>query len=98
MLYEYLHRTLNILIFCDVAMSEEHKPVKVEDFPEHIALMQSKKSIQFEKDYESVMIDVDFSQHASKLHVNASKNRYKNIIPCECQPTVNRSLVCDVLS
>ena len=79
-------------------MSEQHKPVKVEDFPEHIALMRSKKNIQFEEDYNSVMIDVeDFSQHASKLHVNASKNRYKNIIPCESQLVVSRSLVCDVL-
>ena len=56
----------------------------MEDFPEHIALMQSKKSIQFEEEYESVMIDVALSQHAAKLHVNASKNRYKNIVPCEC--------------
>ena len=93
MLHEYLHKTVNKLIFHNVVLSEKHKPVKVEDFPEHIALMQSKKSIQFEEDYESVMIDVDFSQHAAKLHVNAAKNRYKNIIPCECQPTVNRSLM-----
>ena len=74
-----------------VALSD-HKPVKVEDFPEHIQLMQSKKSIQFEEDYESVMVDVKTSQHAAKLHVNASKNRYKNIIPCECYYiTVNRN-------
>ena len=72
------------MLLCDtyIALSD-HKPVKVEDFPEHIALMQSKKSIQFEEDYESVMIDVDMSQHAAKLHVNASKNRYKNIVPCK---------------
>ena len=45
--------------------------------------MQSNKNIQFEEDYESVMVDVATSQHAAKLHVNGSKNRYKNIIPCE---------------
>ena len=65
-----------------VALSD-HKPVKVEDYPQHIALMQSKKSIQFEEDYDSVMVDEVFSQHAAKLHVNVSKNRYKNIIPRE---------------
>ena len=54
--------------------------------------MQSNKSIQFEEDYESVMVDVKTSQHAAKLHVNGSKNRYKNIIPCECcYITVNRN-------
>ena len=61
----------------------DHKPVKVDDFPEHIALMKSKKSIQFEEDYDAVMVDVTFSEHASKLYVNAPKNRYKNIVPCK---------------
>ena len=55
----------------------------MEDYPQHIALMQSKKSIQFEGDYDSVMVDEVFSQHAAKLYVNVSKNRYKNIVPRE---------------
>ncbi|XP_065918202.1 receptor-type tyrosine-protein phosphatase S-like isoform X7 [Dysidea avara] len=59
----------------------QHKHIKVDDFPEHVAMMRSKKNEQFEADYESMVVNVSFSQHTAKLHVNASKNRYKNIVP-----------------
>lgn len=59
----------------------KHLPVKVEDFPEHVALMQSEDSIRFEREYETISIEGPFSQHAAKLYANATKNRYKNIIP-----------------
>ena len=61
----------------------KHLPVKVEDFPEHVALMQSDDSIRFEREYETIAVDGPFSQHAAKHYANASKNRYKNIIPRE---------------
>ena len=86
MLYSY---TDHVAAGVSAIELSDHKPVKVEDFPEHIALMHSKKSIQFEEEYESVMVDVTVSQHAAKLHVNTPKNRYKNIIPCKFQLTVN---------
>ena len=61
----------------------KRKPIKVDDFPEHVAMMRSKKNEQFEVDYESMVVNVPFTQHNAKLHVNASKNRYKNIVPCK---------------
>lgn len=61
----------------------KHLPVKVEDFPEHVALMQSDDSVRFEREYDSFAVDIPFSHHAAKLYANASKNRYKNIIPCK---------------
>ena len=61
----------------------KRKHIKVDDFPEHVAMMRSKKNEQFEADYESMVVDIFFSQHTAKLHVNASKNRYKNIVPCK---------------
>ena len=66
-----------------------HKCITVDDFPEHVAMMRSKKNEQFEADYESMVVDVPFSQHSAKLHVNASKNRYKNIVPCESYYTTS---------
>ena len=59
----------------------KHLPVKLEDFPEHVALMQSDDSIRFEREYETISIEGPFSQHAAKVYANATKNRYKNIIP-----------------
>lgn len=61
----------------------KHLPVNVEDFPEHVAMMQSDDSIRFEREYESITVDIPFSNHAAKLYVNGTKNRYKNIIPRE---------------
>ena len=61
----------------------KHLPVKVEDFPEHVTMMQSDDSIRFEREYEKITVDIPFSHHAAKLYVNGLKNRYKNIIPCE---------------
>ena len=63
--------------------SVEMSKRKVDDFPEHVAMMRSKKNEQFEADYESMVVNIPFSQHTAKLHVNASKNRYKNIVPCK---------------
>lgn len=68
------------LCVTNVDMSK-HLPVKVEDFPEHVALMQSDDSIRFEREYDTIAVDGPFSQHAAKFYANATKNRYKNIIP-----------------
>ena len=59
----------------------KHLPIKVEDFPEHVALMQLDDSIRFEREYETISIEGPFSQHAAKVYANVTKNRYKNIIP-----------------
>lgn len=63
--------------------TSEHHPVKVDDFPEHVALMQSKNGIRFKEEYNSITVNVPFSQHAAKLNVNIPKNRYKDITPCK---------------
>ena len=68
--------------YVSVEMSKQ-KSIKVDDFPEHVAMMRSKKNEQFEADYESMVVNIPFSQHTAKLHVNASKNRFKNIVPCK---------------
>ena len=66
----------------------KHLPVNVEDFPEHVALMQSDDSIRFEREYETIAVNLPFSQHAAKHYANGPKNRYKNIIPCEKYATI----------
>ena len=58
------------------------KPIKVEDFTEHLAMLQSNMCEQFQSDYESIVSETEYSFHAAKLAVNVNKNRYKNIIPC----------------
>ena len=57
------------------------KPIYVEDFAEHLAMLQSKRE-QFQTDYESIASDTKYTFHAAKLAVNVNKNRYENIIPC----------------
>ena len=61
----------------------EHDPIKVDDFPEHVALMESRNDAQFKQEYNSITVEVPFTQHAAKLKVNTPKNRYKDIIPCK---------------
>lgn len=64
-----------------INLGTKHFPIKVEDFPEHVALMRSDNSIRFEREYETISVDLPFSHHAAKLYANVPKNRYKNIIP-----------------
>ena len=74
-----------IIMLCYYASVEmfQRKHIRVDDFPEHLAMMWSMKNEQFEADYESMVVNMPFSQHTAKLHVNAPKNRYKNIVPCK---------------
>ena len=55
----------------------------MDDFPEHVALMESRNGTQFKQEYNSISVEVPFTQHAAKLKVNIPKNRYKDIIPCK---------------
>jgi len=73
----------------------ERRPIKVDDYPEHVALMRSKKNQQFKADYESMVVDIPFTQHTANLHVNASKNRYKDIVPCKS--VYNCIIMCCIL-
>ncbi|XP_065917231.1 uncharacterized protein [Dysidea avara] len=61
--------------------SNTYKPIKVENFAEHIAMLHSSMNQQFTTDYSSLVMENDFSFHTCKLVVNMMKNRYKNILP-----------------
>ena len=59
------------------------KPIEVEDFAEHLAVLQSNMCEQLQTEYESIPLDTTaYTFHAAKLAVNVNKNRYKNVIPC----------------
>jgi len=57
-------------------------PIKVEDFAEHLAMLQSNIHKQFRIDYESLVSDTEYTFHAARLAANSNKNRYRNILPC----------------
>lgn len=57
-------------------------PIKVEDFAEHFAMLQSNMYKQFRIDYESLVSETEYTFHAARLAVNMNKNRYRNILPC----------------
>lgn len=59
------------------------KPVKVEDFAEYLAALQSNMNKQFRADYESLASGTEYTFHASRVDVNMNKNRYKNVLPCK---------------
>ena len=61
----------------------DKKLIKVEDFSEHLAMLQSNMCEQFQTDYDSLESETEYTFHAAKLTVNVNKNRYKNILPCE---------------
>ena len=59
-------------------------PIKVEDFIEHLAMLQANMNEQFQTDYDLLASDTtEYTFHAARLAVNVNKNRYKNIIPCK---------------
>jgi len=60
-----------------------YKPVKAEDFPECVATMMAEKDTQFESAYRALSVNMEFSKYNAKLKINMSKNRYKDIVPCE---------------
>ena len=66
-----------------VLADADKKPIKVEDFAEHLAMLQSNMNQQFRADYDSLVSDTEYTFHAARLGVNITKNRYKNILPCK---------------
>ncbi|XP_065916486.1 receptor-type tyrosine-protein phosphatase alpha-like [Dysidea avara] len=61
--------------------SNRYKPIKVENFAEHLAMLHSSMNQQFTTDYDSLVVQNDFSFNGAKLEINVMKNRYKNILP-----------------
>ena len=75
---------LHTICFDIVVLADaDKKPIKVEDFAEHLAMLQSNMNQQFRADYDSLVSDAEYTFHAAKLGVNMTKNRYKNILPCK---------------
>ena len=60
-----------------------HKPIKIEDFTEHIASLKVDNESKMMEEFESLIVNAPFTQHAARLLCNKTKNRYKNIAPCK---------------
>lgn len=67
-------------------------PVRLEDFCDHVASIKAQNGIKLIQEFESLVVDAPFTQHAAKLLRNKTKNRYKNVTPCKfiqlCPPFV----------
>lgn len=61
----------------------EKEAIEMEDFPGHVALLKAQNGVKFVEEFESLVIDTPFTQHAASLLCNKVKNRYKNVIPCK---------------
>ena len=59
------------------------KPIKIEDFTEHIALLKADNESKTMEEFESLIVNAPFTQHAARLLCNKTKNRYINIAPCK---------------
>uniref|UniRef100_A0A0K0ESF9 protein-tyrosine-phosphatase n=1 Tax=Strongyloides stercoralis TaxID=6248 RepID=A0A0K0ESF9_STRER len=58
------------------------RPVKIENFLEHVRLMSADSDFRFSEEYEELRnIGVNQTCIASELPVNRSKNRFTNILP-----------------
>jgi len=60
-----------------------HKAIKIKDFNEHVAFMKAENCAKIVEEFESLAVDIPFTQHAARLLCNKVKNRYKNIAPCK---------------
>ena len=76
-------KILSLSIYCIVADNSELSTIQVEDFAEHVVLMKEEGNAVISEEFESIVVDAPFSQHAGKMICNKPKNRYKNILPCE---------------
>ena len=58
--------------------------IKLENFCDHVASIKVQNCAKLIEEFESLaVIDTPFTEHAAKLFCNKTKNRYKNITPCE---------------
>ena len=61
-------------------------PIKQEDFCDHVASVKAQNGAKLIEEFESLVVDAPFTQHAAKLLRNKAKNRYKNVTPCKLLP------------
>ncbi|XP_076467280.1 tyrosine-protein phosphatase 10D-like isoform X2 [Babylonia areolata] len=58
------------------------RPVKLQDFPEHVQKMSADSDFKFAEEYEDLKeVGRDQTCHAAELPVNRPKNRFTNILP-----------------
>uniref|UniRef100_A0AC35U5L6 Protein-tyrosine-phosphatase n=1 Tax=Rhabditophanes sp. KR3021 TaxID=114890 RepID=A0AC35U5L6_9BILA len=58
------------------------RPVRIQDFAEHVRLMSADSDFRFSEEYEDLkMIGINLPAIASELPVNRAKNRFTNILP-----------------
>ena len=72
-----------IVLFHNVVERTGRKPIKIEDFTEHVASLKAENEAKMIEEFELLTINAPFTQHAARLLCNKSKNRYKNIAPCK---------------
>ena len=70
-----------------VDLSENRVAIRVEDFTEHVASINAQNGAKIIEEFGSLVVDTPFTHHAAKLLCNKTKNRYKNVIPCEFSAT-----------
>ena len=66
-----------------VTADANKKPIKVDRFAEHLAMLHANINKQFGADYDSIVAQTEYTYHAAKLDINVNKNRYKNILACQ---------------
>ena len=58
-------------------------PIKMEDFCDHIVSIKAQNGAKLIQEFESLVINAPFTNHAAKLLRNKTKNRFENVIPCK---------------
>jgi len=48
-----------------------------------VSLLKSGDKANLTAEYESLKVDVTFTQYTAKMPINIPKNRYKNIVACK---------------
>ena len=74
---------MSLSVYCIVVDTSEFSTIQVEDFAEYVILMKDEGNAVISEEFESIVVDAPFTQHAGKMICNKPKNRYKNILPCE---------------
>ena len=70
-------------LFCVNVERTGRKPIKIEDFTEHVASLNAENQAKLIEEFEILTINAPFTQHTARLLCNKTKNRYKNIAPCK---------------
>ena len=77
-----LVRVLCIVYF--LVVYSEKRAIKMENFCDLVASIKAQNCAKLIEEFESLaVINTPFTEHAAKLSCNKTKNKYKNITPCE---------------